>query len=106
MRTGGAQQGPFDVACLARAQRDLPHGSPGDRKVALGEVLLFDFGAQVAGYRSDMTRTLFVGEPGARDLDVYQLVAKAQNDAIEAIEAAISDRGGDGTLPSGRAIDA
>ena len=28
-----------------------------------GEVLLFDFGARVAGYRSDMTRTLFVGEP-------------------------------------------
>ena len=28
-------------------------------------MLLFDFGAQVAGYRSDMTRTLFVGEPTA-----------------------------------------
>jgi len=27
-----------------------------------GAVLLFDFGAQVDGYRSDMTRTLFVGE--------------------------------------------
>ena len=43
-----------------------------------GQVLLFDFGAQVAGYRSDMTRTLFVGDPTARDLDVYELVARAQ----------------------------
>ena len=33
----------------------------GPPPVAEGEVLLFDFGAQVEGYRSDMTRTLFVG---------------------------------------------
>jgi Xaa-Pro aminopeptidase len=106
MRTGGAEALAFDVACLAGPQAALPHGSPGDRKVALGEVLLFDFGAQVAGYRSDMTRTLFVGEPSARDLAIYDLVAKAQGDAIEALEAAVADRGSDGTPPTGRAIDA
>ena len=55
-----------------------PHGSPGDRPVRDRAVLLFDFGAQVAGYRSDMTRTLFVGEPEPRDLAVYELVAAAQ----------------------------
>ena len=48
--------------------RRCPTARPGDRPVAAGEVLLFDFGAQVCGYRSDMTRTLFVGEPTARDL--------------------------------------
>jgi Xaa-Pro aminopeptidase len=68
-----------------------------------GSVLLFDFGAQVDGYRSDMTRTLFLGEPSARDLAVYELVARAQAAAISAIEAAV--RGG-GELPSGRAVDA
>ena len=47
-----------------------------------GEVLLFDFGAQVEGYRSDMTRTLFVGEPAARDLAVYDLVRRAQQAAV------------------------
>ena len=55
-------------------------------------MLLFDFGAQVAGYRSDMTRTLFVGEPTARDLEVYELVARAQAAAIEALEAAAAGR--------------
>ena len=47
------------------------------------QVLLFDFGAQVAGYRSDMTRTLFVGEPTARDLEIYELVRRAQQAAID-----------------------
>jgi len=30
-----------------------------------------------------MTRTLFVGEPNARDQEIYQLVAKAQAASIE-----------------------
>ena len=108
MRTGGAEALAFDVACLAGPQAALPHGAPGDRPLVDGQVLLFDFGAQVAGYRSDMTRTLFVGDPSAPDLAVYQLVARAQATAIEAIEAAVVGRdetpGDDAALPSGRAI--
>lgn len=110
IRTGGAEALAFDVACLAGPQAALPHGAPTDRPVVDGQVLLFDFGAQVAGYRSDMTRTLFVGEPSPRDLEVYELVARAQVSAIEAIEAAVFGRdgrpGGDAPLPSGRAIHA
>jgi Xaa-Pro aminopeptidase len=106
MRTNGAEALAFDVACLAGPQAALPHGSPGDRPVRAGEVLLFDFGAQVAGYRSDMTRTLFVGEPAAADLKVYEVVAAAQQAAIDALQAAVALRAPGGVLPTGRAIDA
>jgi Xaa-Pro aminopeptidase len=105
MRTGGAEALAFDVACLAGPQAALPHGSPGDRPVLDGAVLLFDFGAQVAGYRSDMTRTLFVGEPAERDLEIYELVARAQTAAIAALESAVAGPGRDDPLPSGRTID-
>jgi Xaa-Pro aminopeptidase len=103
MRTGGAEALAFDVACLGGPEAALPHGAPGDRPVQDGAVLLFDFGAQVAGYRSDMTRTLFVGEPSAGDLAVYELVQRAQSAAIAALERAV---GGGGDLPSGRSVDA
>ena len=108
MRSGGAEALAFDVTCLAGPEAALPHGSPGDRAVRDGQVLLFDFGAQVAGYRSDMTRTLFVGEPSPRDLDIYELVARAQTAAIDAVGAAVDEHGttSNGQLPSGRAIDA
>jgi Xaa-Pro aminopeptidase len=106
MRNGGAEALAFDVACLSGPEAALPHGAPGDRPVLDGTVLLFDFGAQVAGYRSDMTRTLFVGEPSARDLAIYELVARAQSAAIGALEAAVVARPEDGPMPSGRAIDA
>jgi Xaa-Pro aminopeptidase len=103
MREGGAEALAFDVAALAGAQAALPHGSPGPRRVRAGRVLLFDFGAQVAGYRSDMTRTLFVGPPADRDLAVYDLVARAQQASISLVEQAVASGA---PIPSGRAVDA
>jgi Xaa-Pro aminopeptidase len=103
IRTSGAEALAFDVACLAGPEAALPHGSPGDRPVIEGAVLLFDFGAQVAGYRSDMTRTLFVGEPRPRDLELYGVVAAAQQAAIDLIAARVADGA---ALPTGREADA
>jgi Xaa-Pro aminopeptidase len=103
VRKGGAEALAFDVACLSGPEAALPHGAPGERAVREGAVLLFDFGAQVGGYRSDMTRTLFVGEPGSRDLEVYELVARAQDAAIATLEYAVASGS---EPPSGRALDA
>ncbi|MFO1538960.1 MAG: M24 family metallopeptidase [Chloroflexota bacterium] len=102
MRTHGAEALAFDVACLAGPRAALPHGSPGARAVAAGAVLLFDFGAQVAGYRSDMTRTLFVGAPTPADLALHALVREAQDAAFTALAAAVDA----GVAPTNRAIDA
>jgi Xaa-Pro aminopeptidase len=100
IRTGGAEALAFDVTVLSGPRAAMPHGSPTERRLALGEVLLFDIGSQVAGYRSDMTRTLFVGEPSSRDLDIYALVARAQQAPIDALAAATAA----GERPSGRAL--
>ena len=105
MRTGGAEALAFDVTCLAGPEAALPHGSPGDRPIVTGAVLLFDFGAQVAGYRSDMTRTLFVGSPSDRDLAVYETVAAAQDAAFEALRAGLAAARHGAPLPDGRSID-
>ena len=101
LRTGGAEAVAFPPTCLGGARAAMPHGSPGERPLESGEVVLFDFGAQVAGYRSDMTRTLFLGTPDRDDLAVYELVARAQHGALEALETAA----GAGDVPTNRAID-
>ncbi|HET7827999.1 MAG TPA: Xaa-Pro peptidase family protein [Candidatus Limnocylindrales bacterium] len=101
IRTGGAEALAFDVACLAGPEAALPHGAPGDRPIQDHAVLLFDFGAQVEGYRSDMTRTLFVGEPRERDLSIYGVVRDAQQAVIDELAASI----GAPELPDGLSLD-
>jgi Xaa-Pro aminopeptidase len=99
IRSGGAEAVAFEPTCLVGPNAALPHGAPSDDVVRSGAVILFDFGAQVAGYRSDMTRTMFVGEPTEPDLGVYRLVARAQSAAIAELEATVD---GELSLPSGR----
>ena len=50
-----------------------------------------------------MTRTLFIGQPTARDEGIYEIVLGAQSAAIQGVADAV--RAGP-PLPSGRAIDA
>jgi Xaa-Pro aminopeptidase len=106
IRTSGAEALAFDIACLGGPRAALPHGSPGDRPVRAGEVLLFDFGAQVAGYRSDMTRTLFVGEPSPRDLRLYELVAGAQAAAFGVLAATVEEGTDAAAALTPRTVDA
>jgi Xaa-Pro aminopeptidase len=106
VRTGGAEALAFDVACLSGPEAALPHGASGERPILDGSVLLFDFGAQVCGYRSDMTRTLFVGEPSERDLEIHGLVARAQTAAIDALQAGVARAVAGDPLPTGPSIDA
>jgi Xaa-Pro aminopeptidase len=75
----------FDSIVLVGARASMPHGTPGDAKVAVGEPLLLDFGCQVDGYRSDVTRTVFVGEPSAEARHRHELVARAQEAAFRAV---------------------
>ncbi|MER3418887.1 MAG: hypothetical protein C4343_07330, partial [Chloroflexota bacterium] len=78
IRTGGGDGLAFEIACLSGPRAALPHGSPRPVPLQAGSVLLFDFGAEIDGYRSDMTRTFVVGDPGVRVVEVYDLVVRAQ----------------------------
>ena len=61
-RANGAKGLAFDTIVLAGARAAMPHGRPSAATIEPGNVLLIDFGCMVDGYRSDMTRTLFIGE--------------------------------------------
>ncbi|UCG15876.1 MAG: aminopeptidase P family protein [Phycisphaerales bacterium] len=63
----------------------LPHAVPGRRKVRRGSAILFDWGATVGFYRSDLTRVAFVGTIPPKIRKIYDVVLQAQVKAIEAI---------------------
>ncbi len=81
----GSQALSFPTILLFGERSALPHGIPGDRQLKQGDFILIDFGAVVDGYRSDMTRTFVFGQASAQQKQVYNLVANAQQAAIDAL---------------------
>jgi len=63
----------------------LPHAIPTKRIVGEGEPIILDVGARVDGYCSDMTRTIFLGNPSSYFREIYRIVREAQVSAIEYI---------------------
>jgi Xaa-Pro dipeptidase len=54
-----------------------PHHSNGDRAFQLGDLIIMDGGVWHAGYTSDITRTVAVGEPAPEARKIYELVLAA-----------------------------
>jgi Xaa-Pro aminopeptidase len=55
-----------------------PHHEPGERTIEHGDVVIVDFGGELGGYCSDVSRTFSVGEPSDRAVEVHAIVAEAQ----------------------------
>lgn len=80
----GAEALAFEPLVLVGPRAAMPHGHATDTELAAGQPLLLDFGCQVDGYRSDMTRTVFFGEPDDESRRRYEAVVGAQAAAFEA----------------------
>lgn len=85
MRARGAAGPGFDTIVAAGPNASRPHHRPTDRPIGPGELVIVDFGAVVDGYRSDMTRTLCVGEPTAEARRMVEVVAESQRAGVAAV---------------------
>ena len=86
MREAGAEGMAFPIIVAAGENAALPHAVPGDRPIQPGAPLLFDWGARLGGYCSDISRTVVLG--AGRDTlfkKVFQAVSEAQEKATQAI---------------------
>ena len=86
----GAEGTSFDPIVLTGPDTSMPHGVPGDRRVAAGDFVTMDFGCRKNGYCSDMTRTVAVGMPSDEMRSVYQIVLNAQLAGIAAAKAGVT----------------
>lgn len=67
----------------------IPHCYATGKRIRKGEMVIVDFGALYNGYRSDVTRTYFVGAPTSRQKKIFRIVAEAQRRAIRAVKAGV-----------------
>ncbi len=87
MRLQGAAGPSFETIVASGWRSALPHGVASDKKVAMGDMIVFDFGCIFEGYCSDMTRMAVVGPPSALQKKVYALVKRAQQAGLDKIKA-------------------
>ncbi|MFK7766518.1 MAG: M24 family metallopeptidase [Mariniblastus sp.] len=90
MRTFGAAGCAFDPIVGVGARSALPHGYPTETRIKEGDFLLIDWGAQVDGYMSDLTRILVTSKIPPKLRKIYNVVLKAQLAAIKKIKPGVA----------------
>jgi Xaa-Pro aminopeptidase len=78
MRDAGAEAAAFDPIVAFGPNSAIPHHQPTDRPLARGDLVKLDFGARVAGYHADMTRTVVCGPPAGWQRDLHAEVVDVQ----------------------------
>lgn len=96
LRRRGSEWFAFPTIVASGPRTALPHARCSGRAIEAGDWLLLDFGAQVDGYCSDITRTYLVGaQPDGRQREVYEVVRRAQEVARRDLRPGLSGKEAD-----------
>ena len=97
-RRAGAEKMSFDTIVAAGSRSALPHGRASSQPVPESGFIILDYGVILAGYCSDMTRTVHVGRASPAHRRMYEAVREAQLASIEmvrpGVEAGAVDKAG------------
>ncbi|MEW6517926.1 MAG: Xaa-Pro peptidase family protein [Thermodesulfobacteriota bacterium] len=91
----GAERPSFATIVAGGPNGAAPHAVPGTRPLREGEPIVIDMGLVLDGYCSDMTRTVVLGAPDQKTVELFRLVRRAQLAATNAIRAGITGREAD-----------
>ncbi|MEI5908112.1 Xaa-Pro peptidase family protein [Bacillus spongiae] len=86
MRKCGATSSSFDIIVASGKRSALPHGVASNKVIEKGDFITLDYGAYYKGYASDMTRTVAVGQPSDKLVEIYQVVLDSQLKAMDEIK--------------------
>ena len=92
MRKEGADGNAFNPIVVTGANGSQCHGIPGNTQIKKGDLITMDTGAMLAGYHSDMTRTVALGQPTQEMEEVYAAVLSAQKAGINAARGGVTGR--------------
>jgi len=92
MQKRGAQGPSFPTIVASGLRGALPHAEPTDKKLENGETVIIDFGAIVAGYCSDETVTVCLGDIPDKAKAIYTIVDNARKMGINSARAGMTIR--------------
>ncbi len=81
----GAEGMSFETIVASGERSALPHGRATSTTLPRKGFLTLDFGIIHKGYLSDMTRTVYLGNPTVKERDTYEAVLEAQEAGVGAV---------------------
>lgn len=90
IRYQGARGSSFDIIVAYGPNSAYPHHNPTAKRLGSTSNVLVDLGVDYLGYKSDLTRVLFLGKINVLARRVYALVARAQEIAIKMVKPGVS----------------
>lgn len=90
MRELGASGISFDTIIASGVRSSLPHGVASHKTIEFGDAITMDFGCFYENYASDMTRTIFLGEPDEKMSEIYHTVLAANEALIKSAQAGMT----------------
>lgn len=91
MREAGADGLAFEIIVASGPNAARPHHRPAHRQLQPGDPIIVDMGAALDGYKSDLTRTFFLGDsPDERFKTVYDTTLAAQTAALDGLRAGLT----------------
>ena len=75
--------------CASGPNSASPHHHTGDRTIQTGDTVIFDWGGTLDGYHSDVTRTVYIGEPSEEYRKVYDIVSRANQATLDAVKPGV-----------------
>ena len=85
-RQSGIEQMAFSTIVAGGERSALPHGRASGALIPSQGFVVCDFGVILAGYCSDMTRTVHMGRPEPEARSGYEAVREAQQAALNAVK--------------------
>ena len=89
MRKLGGSGNAFETIASFGPNSAEPHYSPADCKLKKGDAALFDFGSKYGRYCSDLTRTIFWGNPPDILKRAYAVVKEAQLAGLALVKSGV-----------------
>ncbi len=89
-RRKGAEGMSFPTILAAGSRSAVVHGRASEARIPRRGFVVCDFGVILAGYCSDRTRTVHVGQPSREAREFYGAVAEAQQAAIAAVRPGVT----------------
>ncbi len=94
-KKNGASDKSFDTIVAFGANSAVPHHATGKTKLKDNMPVLMDFGCIYSGYCSDMTRTMYYGQPSKEFLTAYKAVYEAHFAALDNVKAGMTGKEAD-----------